>query len=101
MFGLRRRRLPSSEQCCRGLLVAIFGLGAIVAGVFRMDPVRGYPPGAPTGTPTTLTWHHQVHDLAGPVMFLAIFGACLALVGRLQGPWRLYTVTHRQLLALR
>lgn len=74
------------------VLVAIFGLGAIVAGVFRMDPMRGYPPGAPIGTPTELTWHHQVHNVAGPVMFFAIFGACLALVGRLQGPWPLYTV---------
>jgi hypothetical protein len=74
------------------LLVAIFGLGAIVVGVFRMDPMRGYPPGAPAGTPAKLTWHHKVHDLAGPVMFFAIFGACLALAGYLPAPWRLYTV---------
>jgi Protein of unknown function (DUF998) len=74
------------------VLVAIFGLGAIVAGVCRMDPMRGYPPGAQSGTPTTLTWHHQVHDIAGPIMFLAIFAACLALAGRLQGFWRLYTI---------
>lgn len=74
------------------VLVAIFGLGAIVAGVCRMDPMRGYPPGAQSGTPTTLTWHHQVHDIAGPVMLLAVFGACLALAGRLQGLWRLYTI---------
>ena len=74
------------------VLVAIFGLGAIVAGVCRMDPMRGYPPGAQSGTPTTLTWHHQVHDIAGPIMFLAIFGACLALAGRLPGLWRLYTI---------
>ena len=74
------------------VLVAIFGLGAIVAGVWRMDPMRGYPPGAQSGTPTTLTWHHQVHDIAGPIMFLAIFGACIALAVRLQGLWRLYTI---------
>ena len=74
------------------VLVAIFGLGAIVAGVFRMDPMRGYPPGAPTGTPTEWTWHHKVHDVSGPVMFLAIFGACLALARHLQEPWRLYTL---------
>lgn len=74
------------------VLVAISGLGAIVAGVWRMDPMRGYPPGAQSGTPATLTWHHQVHDIAGPITFLAIFGACLALAGRLQGLWRLYTI---------
>lgn len=74
------------------VLVAISGLGAIVAGVWRMDPMRGYPPGAQSGTPTTLTRHHQVHDIAGPIMFLAIFGACIALAVRLQGLWRLYTI---------
>ena len=74
------------------LLVTIFGLGAIIAGVFRMDPMRGYPPGTPIGTPTELTWRHKVHDAAGPVMFLAICGACLALAGRLEAPWQVYTV---------
>jgi hypothetical protein len=73
-------------------LIALFGLGAIVAGVFRMDPMRGYPPGTPTGTPTELSWHHRIHDVAGPLMFLALFGACIALAGRLQEAWRLYTV---------
>jgi hypothetical protein len=72
--------------------LAIFGLGSIASGVFVPDPIRGYPPGAPTGTPAALTWPHQVHTAAGPIMFLAIFGASLALAGRLQGPWQLYTV---------
>lgn len=40
-----------------------------------------------------MTWHHQVHGVVGgPVAFLAIFGACLTLAGRLDGSWRLYTV---------
>ena len=72
-------------------LMAIFGLGAIVAGVFRMDPMRGYPPGTPRGNPAEVTWRHQVHDVAGPVMFLAICGACLAVAGHLEAPWQLYT----------
>jgi hypothetical membrane protein len=73
-------------------LLAIFGLGWIVSGVFRMDPMRGYPPGASAGTPAKLSWRHRVHDVAGPVMFLAIFAACFALAGRLDGFWRMYTV---------
>ena len=74
------------------VLLAIFGLGLIASGVFVPDPIRGYPPGAPTGTPAELTWHPQIHTAAGPVAFLAIFGASLALAGRLQGPRQLYTV---------
>jgi hypothetical protein len=54
---------------------------------------RGYPPGAPTGNPAEVTWHHRAyHVVGGPVAFLAIFGACLTLAGRLLGAWRLYTV---------
>ena len=30
--------------------------------------------------------------VGGPVAFFAIFGACVALAGRLQGGWQLYTV---------
>jgi hypothetical protein len=75
------------------VLLAIFGLGMIAAGVFLPDPIRGYPPGAPTGTPDEVTRHHQVHHVVGgPVAFLAIFGACLTVAGRLEGSWRLYTV---------
>ncbi|MGH9135054.1 MAG: DUF998 domain-containing protein [Ilumatobacteraceae bacterium] len=74
------------------LLLAIFGLAMIAAGAFVMDPMRGYPPGTPSDTPTELTWHAQVHEVTGPVAFLALFGACLALAARLDGPWRLYTV---------
>jgi H+/Cl- antiporter ClcA len=91
-FHVAAARGALAQTTVAAALVAIFGLGAIVAGVCRMDPMRGYPPGAQSGTPTTLSWHHQVHDIAGPVMFLAIFGACLSLAGRLQGLWRLYTI---------
>jgi Protein of unknown function (DUF998) len=72
-------------------LLAIFGVGAIVAGVFVPDPVRGYPPGAGSQPSAQLTWQAQVHDVAGPVMFLALFVACLTLAGHLQNGWQLYT----------
>lgn len=75
------------------VLLAIFGFGMIAAGVFLPDPIHGYPPGALTGSPDQVSWHHKVHGvLGGPIAFLAIFGACLALAGRLDGPWRLYTM---------
>jgi hypothetical protein len=75
------------------VLLAIFGIGMIAAGVLLPDPIRGYPPGAPTGTPDEVTWHHKVHHvIGGPVAFFAIFGACLTLAFRLDGVWRLYTV---------
>jgi Protein of unknown function (DUF998) len=69
------------------VLLAIFGVGAIVAGVFVPDPIRGYPPGARSQPSAQLNWQAQVHDMTGPVMFLALFVACLTLAGHLQNGW--------------
>jgi hypothetical membrane protein len=53
------------------VLLAISGVGAVVSGVFIPDPIRGYPPGARSEPSAQKTWQAQVHDVAGPVMFLA------------------------------
>jgi Protein of unknown function (DUF998) len=75
------------------VLLAIFGLGLIVVGVFAPDAVRGYPPGAPSEPSIKPTWRALVHAvIGGPVAFLAIFGACLTIAPHLQGAWRLYTL---------
>lgn len=72
-------------------LLALFAAGLIIAGVFAPDPVRGYPPGTGSEPSAKLSWQGKVHNATGPVMFLALFAACLTLAGRLQGGWRLYT----------
>lgn len=75
------------------VLLSIFGLGMIAAGVFLPDPARGYPPGVPNRTPHEVSWHHHIHGVVGgPVAFIAIFGTCLTLAGRLDGAWRLHTM---------
>lgn len=73
-------------------LLVVFGLGLVVAGVFAPDAVRGYPPGAPMDPAAEPTWTARIHHISGPVAFLAVFGACLALAGRLEDGWRLYTL---------
>lgn len=75
------------------VLLVIFGLGFIAAGVFVTDPIRGYPPGTPAWTPAEATLRHKLHSvIGGPIAFFALFGACVALAGHLGGFWRLYTV---------
>jgi hypothetical membrane protein len=74
------------------ILLSIFGLGLITAGVFVPDAERGYPPGAPTVAVGKRTWRHQAHAIVGgPIAFFALFGACVTLTGPLQGIMRLYT----------
>lgn len=73
------------------VLLAVFGMGLVVAGMFAPDPVRGYPPGAPRDPSAKPTAEALVHHVSGPVAFLAIFGACVALAIELDGAWRIYT----------
>jgi hypothetical membrane protein len=82
----------SLDTTLGAVLLALFGLGLIVAGVFAPDPVRGYPPGAPTNREADLTWQAKIHDVSGPIMFLALLGACLVLAGQLPDGWRIYTL---------
>lgn len=73
-------------------LLAVFGFGMLVAGLFVPDAVRGYPPGAPSEAVGPPTVQHRIHHvLGGPVPFLAIFGACLTLAIRLPGAWQVYS----------
>ncbi|GIJ76508.1 Protein of unknown function [Micromonospora phaseoli] len=55
-----------------GVVLTAFGLGLVASGVFRMDPMLGYPQGAPAGIPERHSTPHRLHDLAGAVVFLAL-----------------------------
>ncbi|GAB3487244.1 DUF998 domain-containing protein [Nocardiopsis coralliicola] len=81
--------------------VAAIGLALIASGLFPMDPMRGYPPGAPEGTPNEVTPRHRLHDSAGTVVFggLPIAAALAAFaVGPL--PWRIFSAATAAVLAV-
>jgi hypothetical protein len=63
-----------------------------MAAIFAPDPVRGYPPGGSSRTARPETLHGTLHEVSGPLMTLALFGACLAVARRLDGPWATYTL---------
>ena len=63
------------------LLIGLFGLGLLVAGVFVADPVGGYPPGAPAnGTPQT--WHGWVHGINALLFFNVVLPAACFVLSR-------------------
>jgi hypothetical membrane protein len=70
--GLWRRSAPRFVT----LAVGVFAAGLIAAGVFVVDPGRGYPPGAES--PPQATLHDTVHELASLVVFIALGLAPLA-----------------------
>ena len=66
-------------------LLAVQGAGLIVAGIFRMDPVDGFPIGTPPGQPASFSTEAMVHNAAASLSFLALIVACFVLARRLRG----------------
>ena len=72
--ALRRRcrsRLPihwAGQHLGTGLL-ALFGAGLVIGGIFTADPALGFPPGAPAGYPERLSVHGMIHAFAPPLAF--------------------------------
>jgi hypothetical membrane protein len=53
-------------------LAATYGLGMAAAGVFRADPMHGFPAGTPDGPPVAPTLHGTLHFVSGGIGFLAL-----------------------------
>lgn len=79
--GLRQALRSSSGHTWGPLLVAIYGLGMIVAGIFPPDPLPGFPPGAVLGIPQQMSGHAVMHGAGFLIAFASLIGAC-AVFGR-------------------
>jgi hypothetical protein len=77
-IGLRRVLRTGRGSTWGPILLGIYGLTFIAAGIFVTDPVLGYPPGA-SSTPTV---HGILHDLFGQLQFISLSVACLVLARR-------------------
>lgn len=92
MFAFAAGINQALDTLVGAVLLAIFGLGLFIAGVFAPDPVRGYPPGAPIEPRAESSWRARIHYVSGPVAFLAVLGACLAVALQLDAFWQWYTL---------
>jgi hypothetical protein len=77
------------------MLLGLFGLALIIAGIFVTDPGLGYPPGVPT--PANPTGHGVVHALAGLFDFILLPIATFVMSRRFAGDpawrgWALYSL---------
>ncbi|WP_218839237.1 DUF998 domain-containing protein [Evansella halocellulosilytica] len=94
--GLRRALFPGHGAKWGPLLFGLFGLSLLFSGVFVMDPMKGYPPGAPSGVYSDGTsWHHTVHDAFGIVVFTSLPIACFVIARRFtksaRRSWSIYS----------
>lgn len=78
-----RRTLRGGIACVSGpLLVGGFGLGLVVAGIFRTDPAFGFPPGTLSGAPAAASWHATLHGLGFLLSFGSVTAACFVFARR-------------------
>jgi hypothetical protein len=79
-IGLRRALTPGRGRTWAPLLIAIYGVSLIGAGIFRADPAQGFPAGTPETT--TISWHGMLHFMLGGIGFLCLIAACFVLASR-------------------
>lgn len=72
--GVGRRALP--------ILVGVFGTGLVAAGVFTMDPEKGFPVGTPEGPVAQMSWHGIAHSVAAVAAFTALAIAAIVMTVR-------------------
>ncbi len=77
------------------ILLGVFGVSLMVAGIFVTDPGLGYPPGTHTSGPQTL--HGTIHGVNAIIAFGSLAIACFVLARRFAGDpnwkgWTLYSL---------
>ena len=82
----------SAESILLAAAIGVVGIALVASGIFPMDPMRGYPPGAPSGDPETFTQRHRHHDTAGAVVFMGLPVVAIIAAFVLDGAaWRGYS----------
>lgn len=92
--GLRKAMVTGPGALWGPILIGLAGVGLVLAAVFTTDPAQGYPPGAPSGLPTSYTLHAQIHQLASSFVFLGLPIAMFVVGRRFVGEgsrWALYS----------
>ncbi|MGE5378401.1 MAG: DUF998 domain-containing protein [Bacteroidota bacterium] len=93
-FGMRQLLLGSRAGTWGSLLIGIYGLGLIGAGIFVADPALGFPPGTPADAHAIST-QGLMHFVAGGIGFLSLIAACFVFARRFralqQRGWAVYT----------
>ena len=80
--GMRRVLRNAAGGTWGPLLIATYGLGMVVAGLFPPDPLLGFPPGALAGIPAQMSEHAMLHGVGFFVAFLSLIAACFVFARR-------------------
>ncbi len=93
-IGMRRVMRSGRGRTWGPLLVGLFGLGLIAAGIFVPDPINGFPPGMPASS--SISWHALLHFVSAAIGFLGLIAACFVFARRFvalrQAGWAAYSL---------
>lgn len=105
-FGLRRALGTGRGATWGPILIGVFGLSLISAGIFTTDPALGYPPSVPIHNVAFMrqSLHAIIHGLSGLAAFASLAAACFVLARRFAGNpawrgWALYSVLVGAIIA--
>ncbi|MEC0240161.1 DUF998 domain-containing protein [Paenibacillus dokdonensis] len=95
-IGVRRLLRGQKGGTWGALLIGVYGIGMILAGLFRPDPGLSFPPGAPAGMPTSMSGHAALHSAAFFTAFTCLIAASIVFARRFtsQGEhgWSIYCI---------
>ncbi|TMC74473.1 MAG: DUF998 domain-containing protein [Chloroflexi bacterium] len=80
--GIRRALRSGPGSTWGPRLVGVYGVGLIAAAIFGADPGFGFPPGTPSGPPTTMSTHGLLHFVSAAFGFFAVISACFVFARR-------------------
>jgi hypothetical membrane protein len=93
-IGLRLALRPPRGSAWGPLLVGVWAIGLLGAGIFVTDPVSGYPPGT-SDRLSGHSWHGALHDLFSLAAFVALSVACFVFgrwfAARSERGWAIYS----------
>lgn len=78
------------------LLIGIYGVGMMMAGIFPPDPGLGFPSGAPEGMPTSMSVSAALHSAAFFIAFIGLIAATIVFSRRFaslgEHRWKTYCI---------
>jgi hypothetical protein len=92
--GLRRALRGGRGGRWAPILIAVMGVGFVVAAFLPADPGNGFPPG--TGSEASFSVTGMLHLACAGIAFIALIAACFVLASRFSGMgWRGWAIAGR------
>jgi hypothetical protein len=95
-IGVRNLLKGSKGGTWGPLLIGVYGVGMMMAGIFPPDPGLGFPSGAPEGMPTSMSVSAALHSAAFFIAFIGLIAATIVFASRFafleENRWRIYCI---------